>query len=121
MKGNEDMIRIVAIAAAFLVMFGIIGIAIYSINSISKTNQKHEEREEGKAIAATIIQTTATTSVWDYIRASGEAAATNATEFNAASPEETTSPEGNTAKMPVSDAPSDQTITVTVPFAEGAA
>lgn len=119
MKGNEEMIRIVAIAAAFLAMFGIIGIAIYSINSIGKTNQKHEDREEGKTIAATILQTTATTSVWDYIRASSaEAAATTAPESGEASPEETVSPEDG---APVSDAPSDQTITVTVPFIEGAA
>lgn len=122
MKGNEDMIRIVAIAAAFLIMFGIIGLAIYSINSISKTNKEHEEREEGKLIAATIIQTTATTSVWDYIRASSvEAAATIAVESDVISSYETVSSEENSVEMPVSNAPSDQTITVTVPFVEGAA
>ncbi len=72
MKGNEDLIRIVAIAAAFLVMFGIIGIAIYSINNVDTINQKHREEEEGKNIAASIVQTTATTSVWDLLRATEE-------------------------------------------------
>lgn len=68
MKGNKDMIRIVAIAAAFLVMFAIIGFSIYSINHINELNQRSRDKEQGESFASIIAQTTATTSAWDYIR-----------------------------------------------------
>ncbi len=68
MKGNTDLIRIVAIAAAFLAMFGVIGISIHSINSISSSNQRNQEKKEGEDFAVIVAQTTATTSVWDYLR-----------------------------------------------------
>ncbi len=67
-KGNEEMIRIVAIAAALLIMFIIIGVSIHSINNVNKINQKHRDEEKGKEIAASFAQTTATTSIWDTLR-----------------------------------------------------
>lgn len=67
MKDNE-LFRIVMIAAAFLVMFFIIGISLHSIQNISNANQKHKDKKEGEAIASIIAQTTATTSIWDYLR-----------------------------------------------------
>ena len=67
-EGNENMIRIIAVAAAFLVMCIIIGISVYSIDRIDKSNQKVKDIEEGKQFAATIIQTEQTTNIWDYLR-----------------------------------------------------
>ncbi len=72
MKIDDDMKRIVAIAAAFAAMFAIIGISIHSINSIDKVNQRKREEEKGKNFAATIAQTTATTNIWEYLRSSTE-------------------------------------------------
>lgn len=67
-EGNENMIRIIAVAAAFLVMCIIIGISVYSIDRIDKSNQKVKDIEEGKQFAATIVQTEQTTNIWDYLR-----------------------------------------------------
>ncbi len=72
MKIDDDMKRIVAIAAAFAAMFAIIGISIHSINSIDKVNQRKREEEQGKNFAATIAQTTAATNIWEYLRSSTE-------------------------------------------------
>lgn len=112
LKGNQDMIRIIAIAAAFLVMFVIIGIAMYSINNIDEINQKKREKEDGKNFAATVVQTTATTNVWEYLRASEEAVQTTAAiEFV----DETLQPQDESVnEMPDT---SEQTITATVPTA----
>ena len=68
LKGNEDMVRILAVAAAFLVMCIIIGISLYSIEKIDKANQKVQDIEEGKKFAASIMQTNATTNIWEYLR-----------------------------------------------------
>ncbi len=68
-KGNnEEMVRIIAIAAALLIMFIIIGLSIHSINTINETNQKRKEKENAKEFAASVAQTTATTSIWDALR-----------------------------------------------------
>lgn len=101
-KDDVNLKRIVAIAAAMLVMFGIIGISIYSINHIDEINQKNQEKEQGKNFAATIAQTTATTSVWDYLK-STTAPPIEETESDA-------SGEGSVAD-PVE---SEQTITTTI-------
>ena len=68
LKGNEDMVRILAVAAAFLVMCIIIGISLHSIEKIDKANQKGQDIEEGKKYAASIMQTNATTNIWEYLR-----------------------------------------------------
>lgn len=67
-KGNEDMVRIIAIAAAFLVMCIIIGISVHSINRIDQSNQEIKDVEAGKQFAASIMNTEATTNIWDYLR-----------------------------------------------------
>lgn len=68
LKGNEDMVRILAVAAAFLVMCIIIGISLHSIEKIDKANQKVQDIEEGQKYAASIMQTNATTNIWEYLR-----------------------------------------------------
>ncbi len=102
LKDDENLKRIVAIAAALLVMFGIIGISVYSINHIDEINQKNREKEQGKHFAATIAQTTATTSVWDYLKST------------TAPPVEETEAEPAGEESVADLAESDQTITTTI-------
>lgn len=85
MKGDKDMIRIVSIAGALLAMFAIIGISIHSINNINRINQKSRDKEEGEVFASMIAQTTATTSVWDYLRGKETSTETTGTGENAES------------------------------------
>lgn len=62
------MIRILAVAAAFLVMCIIIGISLHSIKKIDNSNQKVKDIEEGKQFAASITQPPQTTSIWEYLK-----------------------------------------------------
>ncbi len=68
MKDTNDMFRLVIITAAFLVMFLIIGVSLHSVKSANTANQINKDKKEGEHIASIIAQTTATTSIWDYLR-----------------------------------------------------
>ncbi len=68
MKDTNDMFRLVIITAAFLVMIIIIGVSLHSMKNISTANRKNQDKKEGEHIASIIAQTTATTSIWDYLR-----------------------------------------------------
>jgi hypothetical protein len=74
------MKRIVAIAAGVLAMLLIIAYSIYSINHIEKINQKRRDSEEGRALASAIAETTATTSIWEYLRSTTAAPVEDASE-----------------------------------------
>lgn len=67
-KGNDDMVRIIAVAAAFLAMCIIIGISVHSIDKIDKSNQIVKDIEAGKQFASSIVQTEQTTNLWEYLR-----------------------------------------------------
>lgn len=62
------MRRLVWIAAALLIMVGIMGYALFSMRHIKQVNQQRHEREAGNDIAVQIIATTETTSIWDRLR-----------------------------------------------------
>ena len=64
-----NMKRIVFVAIGTLIMLLIMGFTIYNINHINEINQKHREQDKGEAIASRMVATTATTSIWDSLRA----------------------------------------------------
>ncbi|MBD5143611.1 MAG: hypothetical protein HDT22_08415 [Ruminococcus sp.] len=64
-----NMKRIVFVAVGILIMLLIMGFTIYNINHIDEINQKRREQDKGEAIASRMVATTATTSIWDSLRA----------------------------------------------------
>lgn len=62
------MKRIVWIAAALLVMIGIMSYGMYTMRHISQVNQQRREQEAAKDYAAKIVLTTETTDIWDKLR-----------------------------------------------------
>lgn len=78
------MRRIVWVAVTILVMLGIMGFGLYTLNHIDEVNKKRREKEAGEKFASTIVMTTATTSIWDKVRASQE---TTGTQTVPAAPE----------------------------------
>ena len=70
------MKRIVWGAVAILICVLILGYGLYTLRRISEVNRRRRETEAGKAVASQIVMTTATTSVWDYLRSQEETTAT---------------------------------------------
>lgn len=64
-----NMKRIVFVAVGILIMLLIMGFTIYNINHIDEINQKRREQDKGEAIASRMVATTATTSIWDSLKA----------------------------------------------------
>jgi len=87
------MKRIVMFAAAIVIMLVIIAISIYSINHIGEINRKRDEKEAASNMAARIVATTETVSVWDRLR---EERQTVAVTDVSAPPEGQSLPEGET-------------------------
>ena len=75
------MKRIVWVAVAILIMIGILGYGLFTLRHIEEVNQKRREKQAGEKFAATVMMTTATTSIWDKVREGQE---TTSTETGAA-------------------------------------
>lgn len=80
----NNMKRMIWIAVALLVMIIIMGIGLHTLNHITEVNKERREKDKGEAIVAKILETTATTSIWDKLRAKQDAQnqATQAQEEN---------------------------------------
>lgn len=64
-----NMKRIVFVAVGILIMLVIMGFTLHSMRNIDEINQKRREQDKGEAIASRMVVTTATTSIWDSLRA----------------------------------------------------
>ena len=62
------MKRIVWIAAAMLIMVGILGLGLHAINDIDKKNKEYRQQKEGEKVASMVAVVTETTSIWDRLR-----------------------------------------------------
>lgn len=108
------MRRIVWISVALLIMVGIMGYALFTMRNIEKVNKRRHDEDAGKDAAIVIAATTATTSIWDALRATETTTATGS-ETSADAPAEPTqdgeeSPD--TAPADGTDVPEDQTEAV---------
>ncbi len=65
----NNMKRMIWVAVAMLIMIGIMGFGLHTLNKITEVNKERREKDKGEAIVARILETTATTSVWDKLRA----------------------------------------------------
>ena len=63
-----NMKRIVFVTAGILIMLVIIFWTLHSMSHIDEINQKRRDKNQGEALASRIIETTATTSIWDSLR-----------------------------------------------------
>ncbi len=63
-----NMKRIVFAGVGILIMLVIIFWTLHSITHIDEINQKRRDKNQGEALASRIIETTATTSIWDSLR-----------------------------------------------------
>ncbi len=86
-----NMKRIVFATAGILIMLVIIFWTLHNITHIDEVNQKRREKNQGEALASRIIETTATTSIWDALRTteSETSASGNAAESGEEIPQET--------------------------------
>ena len=105
------MKRIVWAAVAILICMAILGYGLYTLRHISEVNQRRRESNAGKIEASQIVMTTATTSVWDYLRAQETTVGTGETGEGAPV-------EGSEPITPVETA-EDGTPLETVPAEEG--
>ena len=62
------MKRIVWIAAALLIMIGIMGYGLYVMRNISEVNRERREKEAAKHDASQIVMTTEATNIYDKLR-----------------------------------------------------
>jgi hypothetical protein len=63
------MQRIVWIGAALLIIVAIMSYATFVMKDIERVNEERRQKDAAKDIAVQIAATTATTSVWDLLRA----------------------------------------------------
>ncbi len=63
------MRRLVWISVALLIMVGIMGYALFTMRNIENVNKRRHEQNAGTDLAAKIVATTETTSIWDKLRA----------------------------------------------------
>ena len=66
------MKRIVWVGVTILIMICIMGFGLHTLNHIDDVNQARREKERGEDIAYQIVMTTATTSIWERLRATTE-------------------------------------------------
>lgn len=95
------MKRIIWVAVTILIMLGIMGYGLHTLNHIEEVNQKRREKEAGEKFAATMMMTTATTSIWDKMRAA-QATTSTSTGVPAAEGVTGTAADG---QEPVTEAP----------------
>ena len=110
------MKRIVWAAVAILICMAILGYGLYTLRHISEVNQRRRESDAGKIEASQIVMTTATTSVWDYLRAQETTVGTGETGEDGA-PVEGAPVEG--APIVPAETAEDGTPLETVPVEEG--
>ncbi|MBR7039195.1 MAG: hypothetical protein IKI21_08090 [Oscillospiraceae bacterium] len=112
------MKRIVWAAVAILICMAILGYGMYTLRHISEVNRRRRESNAGKIEASQIVMTTATTSVWDYLRAQETTTYTGETGEDGLPIEGSAPIEGGEPITPVETA-EDGTPLETVPSEEG--
>lgn len=99
------MKRIVAFAAAFLLVIIIMGLSINYMGKISETNRKRREIDQAKNVAASMAaETTETMSIYDYLRTTEATQADSAASGTDAAADDTES-EQQEEQSPSQDTP----------------
>lgn len=99
------MKRIVWVAVTILIMIAIMGVGLHTLNRIEDANQQRREQKAGEDFASKITVETETTSIWEKVRASQDAA----TETPAG--ESATDENGQPMTVPVQTGEDGQSVT----------